>query len=374
MVPWSYVFVFLVAFAVPNDNCLAQVIGEDSENLVPEVEGDLIDKELVHASLPEVRLASIDGYADDATYARAMSERAEGLAHRAGGEREESVRVKAWLAAANTILAFELEPACTRRFYHLDVENVPVSADLTAALLRAESSLQKAGETIETVRARDGNDVAWLAAAARDHRTLSALSRGLSEYLSPSTGADQVSKAREAASALAILMEDSDERMVAAATLWHAALRAREEDPSAALTVLPMTASDPPKSAMPHAYFSRLLRCELLARRGGYGVALALLAKMDEPVGTWFGTGAPRDEAMRSLAWTKLRVLKLWHTELMKSEANATEAAWCAQRMQEIIADRLPEDRRTLLRISPAAPVIAEDAVVETQQNPEKGK
>ena len=361
-------WVILAAVASNGAHVLAQEVGFVGEHI--DTEGDLIDKHMIYASLPDVRPAPIAGYADDAAYVRAMADRAEGFVKFAGDDRQERPRVDAWLAAAHWILSYELEPACTRRIHQLDPDDAPVSTDVTAALLRAEIVLQKSNETLDILRTREDTDALWLAAATRKQRTLSAFSRGLGEYLAPSVGENHVSKAREAASALAVLMEDDDERVVAAATLWHATLRARAEDPSAALAVLPMTATDPPKQTLPHAFFARLLRCELLARRGGFGVALALLAKMDEPVGTWFAQGPPRDDALRALAWTKLRVLKMWHTELMKSDANTAEAEWCAQRMQAIITDRLPEDRRTILRISPAIPVIGEEAAAAKVPTP----
>lgn len=333
-----------------------------------------IDKVIADASLPEVRLAKIEGFDTESAYLVAQREQSEALAKRAAEEREESVRADFWLAAANHILAYEIEPACSRRFHRLDASDAPVSPDVTAALLRADTALQKAGELLEVLRSRDTTDTAWLAKFIRNHRALVAFARGLGEYLVPANGDDRVARAREAASALAIPMEDSDEVVALTATLWHAALRARAGDPDAALAVLPMTASDAPKSCQPQAFFARLLRCELLAQRGGYGVALALLAKLDEPVAGWFPQGASRDDAMRTLAWTKLRILKSWHEELSKSADRTEEAAWCIERMQAIIADRLPEDRRTISRVSPVIPIMVTPGVAPELPKPEAGE
>lgn len=333
-----------------------------------------IDKVIAHATLPEVHLAKLEGFDTEPEYLVAKREQSEALAKRAIDEREESVRADFWLACANHILAYEIEPACSRRFHRLDVSDAPVSADVTAALLRTDTALQRAGELLEILRSRDTTDAAWLARFTRNHRTLVAFARGLGEYLVPASGDDRVAKAREAASALAIPMEDSDKVVALTATLWHAALRARAGDPEAALAVLPMTASDAPKSSQPQAYFARLLRCELLAQRGGYGVALALLAKLDEPVAGWFPQGASRDDAMRTLAWTKLRILMAWHVELSKSDTQKEEADWCAERMQAIIADRLPEDRRTISRVSPVIPIMVTPGVAPELPKPEAGE
>lgn len=349
--PWVFA-ITLLGFAAPYD---AMIMAQDDQGPGE----DLISRQLVFQQLPDIRPAPVEGYESDAAYLRAMAERSNDLARKAGAEREETTQVDLWLAAANHLLAFEIEPACTRRFHHLDPPDTPVSAEVAAALTRAREWLQKANEMLETLRTREEIDAQWLASAARRHRALTAFAQGLSEYLDPSPGGEGTSAAREAASAVAVLLEDDQEGVAAAAALWHAALRARGPDSAAALSVLPVTAADLPKNALPHAFFARLLRCELLSQGGGHGVALALLSKMEEPAARWFGQGSDRDAAMRALAWTKLRILKSWHDELIKSESNGAEAAWCAERMRAIIVDRFPEDRRTVLRVSPVIPVIA---------------
>lgn len=364
------VFLLVLATCLPSSvNVLAQDDnpGESGATVVTV-------KEIATATLPEVYLANIEGFETEGAYLLAIIEKSEALAKSAEEEREESVRVDAWLVAANHILAFAIEPACTRRFHRLEEPDAPVSAEVSAALVRVDAALQKANELLELLGKRDATDSTWLAKATHTHRTLEAFARGLSEYLVPASGEDRVSKAREAASALAVLMEDGDEGIAAGATLWHAALRARAGELDAALAVLPMFAAESAKAAHPQAFFARLLRCELLARRGGYGVALAVLSKMDEPIAVWFALGTARDDAMRALAWTKVRVLKTWHTELAKSESQAAEAAWCAERMQAIIADRLPEGRRTISRISPVIPIIAKFGMAADAAKPEAGE
>lgn len=351
--------------------CVMALTLEDEEFKV--VEPAKIDKVIAHASLPEVQLAKIEGFETEAAYLQAMIDKSESFAKRAEEEREESVRVDAWLAAANHILAFEIEPVCSRRFHGLEEPDAPISAGASAALVRSEAALGKAHELLELQGKREATDSTWLTKATHTHRTLEAFARGLNEYLFPASGEDQVSKARDAASALAVLMEDGDEEIAAGATLWHAALRARAGELDAALAVLPVFASESARAAHPQAFFARILRCELLARRGGYGAALAVLSKMDEPIAVWFPLGAARDDAMRTLAWTKVRVLKAWHTELSKSQSLAEEAAWCAERMQAIIADRLPEGRRTISRISPVIPIMAKMGMAEAPK-PEAGE
>lgn len=339
----------------------------------PPIGGDLVHRESVHVSLPEAHPARIEGFDDDAAYLQTVRARADELLQRAEAEAGETTRVELLLAVANHILAWELEPACTRQFLELSSVASP-NAEAATALARAEQALRLSDEFLTRLRGRDATDPAWLSAVDHAYRTLTAFAQALNEYLAPPGESGDSLRTREAASAIAVLMEDDDAGVAAAATLWHAVLRTRAGEPQAALAVLPASVTDAARSAMPHAFFAHLLRCELRAREGGYGAALALLAKMDEPAGAWFPAGAPRDDAMRTLAWTKLRVLRSWHEELRKTDERSAEASWCLERVQAIAADRLPEGRRTVSRISPVIPVIAAVSGSEHTSKPPTGE
>ena len=319
-------------------------------------------------ALPEVRLATIDDTPDEGTYARNMSARAHELAEQAKAAAAPEQQAMLRLSAVNLILAHEIEPDCSRRFYGLP-SGTPVE-DTAAALDRADVMLKDVGAQLTSM---EGDDPApeWLASARDRHSVLSGFAVGLREYLLPADPSDAARGARQAASALAVLLEDGREPVAAAAALWHAALRARERGDFDTLSLLPLPLSQPKRPSLPYGFFSRMLRCRLVAERGGHATALALLTQMEERIDEWFGAEVERNDARRALAWLQLEALRAWHGVL--SDGRDSEARdWVARRAETLTRERFAEGPAALMRISPAIPLIALPSAPPPPQTPDE--
>ena len=221
--------------------------------------------------LPAVRLAPHPGSDDEAGFQRSAAQQVAGLIERAQQTAGAIERAELQLTAANLILAVQLEPACTRVLLGLPVKQTP--NDLRSLSEQAGRLLHSAADSLKqasTAASASGADEAQgrkRAELADVARVLRAFAAGLDAYLLLAGDADEDGTARKAASGLAILLEHDDEAMAAAASLWYAALRARDGDPERVLAFVPLTLREPGREELPYAFFSRLLRCRLIAAR-----------------------------------------------------------------------------------------------------------
>ncbi|MBI4717112.1 MAG: hypothetical protein HY763_04850 [Planctomycetes bacterium] len=307
--------------------------------------------------LPDAQLLPLEPAVDDLTYQRSIATRAAELAQQAEAAKDPAAQVDLLLAAANQILAFEVEPACSRKFYGL-AELPSGNAAAIDAVARADALLARAEGLLSAARGAGGEPPEWVAAGARRLEVLRPFAQGVREFLTPSESADAARSARQAASALSMLMEDANETVAAAATFWHAVLRARDGDPSPAVSVLPLALSEVRRKSLPFAYFCRLLRCRLLAERGSHALSLAMLTQIEERCDRWLASGPDRAAGLRAVTWLELQALREWHQRL-STEPDAQAKTWCAERFQTLAGDRFKEGERTLLRLSPAVPLVA---------------
>jgi hypothetical protein len=154
-------------------------------------------------------------------------------------------------------------------------------------------------------------------------------------------------------------MEDDNPQIAAAAEFWQACLRAMEPDTTPALDILDRAIVDLSTDAPRFGFFSRLLRCRLVAARGGPAAALALLMQVEERANGWFKTELDRASAMRSCAWIRLRILQDWHDRL-DATSQDDERAWCRSRIDTLRTERFSNaSGATLLRLNQAIPIIA---------------
>ena len=109
---------------------------------------------------------------------------------------------------------------------------------------------------------------------------------------------------------------------------------------------------------MPYAFFSRLLRCRLLADQGGWAVALTLLMQVEERCNDWFSDDIDRDRALRTCALVRIQILGVWR-ERLPSDTAEDERKWCDDRISRLRGERFGDDDTTVLRLSPAVPVLA---------------
>ncbi|MGB2987513.1 MAG: hypothetical protein WBE26_16740 [Phycisphaerae bacterium] len=309
--------------------------------------------------LPRVRPAPMPGFDDDAAYMRSISERVSELATLADQVGEPTKRTESLLAAVNLILAHHLEPLCTRRILQIPGERDGLGeGELRAALDRAEALIEQANATLQAMHDREDLPAGWLEESTHRTKTLQAFAMALRAYLFRGEGVDGTHEARQAASRLSPLLEDSSRAVVEAATLWQACLRSYESELAPALSRLDPALADPVPQSMPYAFFARLLRCRLIADRGGTAVALGLLMQIEERCHKWLTDDTGRDDAARAAQLMRIQIMADWYDRLASLDRTA-ERQWCVDRIKKLIDERFGESGDTVLRLAPAIPIIA---------------
>lgn len=332
-------------------------------------------------TLPDVELAPVSGFDDDAAFELSVSDRVASLEASATREALGLRRAAMLLAGANLILARQLEPACSRRLLRIsDADGDGPRGVLDHAdelLARTEALLDESAEAAEPPEKRN--------AVARHHRTLRAFSAGLRAYLLAKKDDASLSRVRHAVSLLSPLIEDENRSVSAAATLWQACLRGGESDISRALSVLDLAVRRPAKGAMPYALFASVERCRLLAMRGGQATALALLMQVEDRCEEWISETEKQGRAMRMVQLAQMQILNDWFDragskgshdagegrpagETMARPAHTRiERKWCADRIIKMTEDGFGGDDKGLFRLSEAIPIIAEPPTAERE-------
>jgi hypothetical protein len=121
---------------------------------------------------------------------------------------------------------------------------------------------------------------------------------------------------------------------------------------------------------MPYAFFARLLRCRLIAARGGPATALALLMQIEERCDEWFTGDKEREEAVRAARLVRIQILVDWHDSL-DSSGSASERQWCVERIKVLVDEHFGDNNGPVLRLTPAIPLLAQPPE-EKPQSPEK--
>jgi len=311
----------------------------------------------------DVRLATVAGFADDAAFLDSITSRFTALQQQAEEATDATRKTEFLLAAANLILAEQLEPLCSRKILRLG-EPPPGDDALVAAraLDRAEALLAEAdtfllanqeNPPVQSPPPDPAKDLDRIAV------TLKAFTQALRAYLVTEVDGDSSRTARRAASGLSIIVEDDNPQIAAAAAFWQACLRATEPDQSPALDILDRVIVDLPDDAQRFGFFSRLLRCRLVAARGGSSAALALLMQVEERVEDWFNADLDRADAGRSCAWIRLQTLNDWR-DRMDLNSQGDERAWCKSRIDTLRAERFSDPSgTTVLRLNHAIPIVA---------------
>ncbi len=324
------------------------------------------------SDLSVVRVALPNGFSDEASYAQSVLIRVDGLELAAQRSEGALAKTEMLLAAANTILATALESACTRRLLQLDDGQPQDSGDITALLDRADTLLESSDTSLRELASKGANESGLPeddgAGGAEELSskldTIRAFSQALRAHLpndvgdGADPGADAARSARAAASALSPLLEDRDPGVAASARFWQAVLRSTEDDLTPALSILGSATTALPEGSMPYAFFSRLLRCRLLADQGGWAVALTLLMQIEERCNDWFSGDVDRDRALRTCALVRIQILDAWRDRL-PSDTAEDERKWCVDRISRLRGERFGGDDTTVLRLSPAVPVLA---------------
>ena len=331
--------------------------GVDQTGNPPKVENDTPLQSL--PPRPSVLLAPIEGFEGDSTYIRMLSNRVDDLIARLNQSTKAPDRIDLQLAAANVILSYQLESACTRRL--LSLKGQPDDAPgIRRALQRIDQLLSDAN--VELEKLGDGEAAlgeGWLVESQKRHRALSAFAKGIGAYLTLAGDTEPQPELLKSASRLSRLLEDSDPQVAAAASLWHAVLRISGGDADRALSALDRALVDPSANALPYALFARLLRCQLTAQRGGHASALSLLMQIEERCDDWLKESSDQENARRAAQFMRLQVMADWHEKLIGAN-NAAERQWCVDRSKELIDEAFADvDANRLYRLQAVIPIIA---------------
>jgi hypothetical protein len=229
--------------------------------------------------LPKVNLAQlkpVDGETGAAAHwSRQVSALIE-AASKAGNSPEQN---RHFLAAANILLARQIEPLSSLAVLGLRTETPADDKKiLSDAIDQAERLIGDVRESLsadELVRPGPseipGADEPKDASVKSDREQLSHCVEVLQSFLNGQRAylleETEPGARRRAASALAPLLEDADKKIASAARLWQALLRGLEADPTAALQILGSPMTPPHPETWPYGLFSRVIRCRYQAVR-----------------------------------------------------------------------------------------------------------
>lgn len=355
--------------------------------------GDDANKPLAFPPAPAVSLAPVNGQANLADYEAGVVELVDRLVSVAKGSDDALLRAELRLAAANVVLSRQIEPASTRAFWGLtspepkadDPDALRAEFESAAGLIAtaekdldaAQAAAPKPEEPAAKEEAPDKDAKSdakkskvelWqarMSAAKAQRRALKAFHRALRAVLVPPAEADAARERRRAASEMAALLENDDRRVAAAAGFWQAYLRKDEEDPKPVLSRLDYALDDFAPAERPYAFFSRLLRCMVLASHDERVAALALLKQMEERTFVWFPEADQQQVAASGVAWVEYQTLAGWN-ESLDPKKQADERNWCRDEAQKTI-DRALKEHTALPRLWPAIPVMSDLAALEAR-------
>jgi len=318
--------------------------------------------------LSDITLAQIEGFADEAAYQQSLSNVAAELVEQARQSSDTAKQAKLWLLAANLILAHNVEPACTRILLRLPAKQ-HTEQSVSRLLDTVDEYLNHTSKIISQMPDKQPpDDPACLAQTTKKVRILKAFSAALRAIILPDHIENVARARRSAASDLAIWLEDSDEKIAAAAVLWYAALRGHESRLAPSMQVLPLATEELSRKALPFVFFSRLLRCEILADHGSYAASLALLTKLEDHCEDWFINDVDRADALRAVSVVETEVLRLWHDSLTDPSQHQPRA-WCDQKLKELLNSRFQEPSHTVMRLRPAIPLITSAEATHNSQS-----
>jgi hypothetical protein len=305
---------------------------------------------------PRIQLAPRPHAADDRAFRLSVAAKAAELVGQSENAADPIARAGFLLSAANHLLAGELEPGSSRLL--LELEPDPAAGAAGEVFDRIDGLLSRVGAALDEVSGPRGEDER-LAAAASRLDTLLAFSQALRVVLDEDRSMEAARRARRAASDLSVLLEASHPGVVAAATLWQAVLRSREEDVSVALGILDAPLSDPPRQALSHAFFSRLLRTRLLARQGSFAASVALLSQMEDRCEFWFVNERDREDAIRTVNWFRMLTLRDWVGKFT-GDAGRAGAEWCEVKIRALREEHFKEDSVTVFRLGAVIPLLSD--------------
>jgi len=305
-----------------------------------------------HESQPLESILQLAPLGDaDADSAQSVSAQVDQLIGRGDQSADSILAIDLRLSAANLLLARHTEPALTRVLLRLPDQR---DTDLAREALNQASAILSVVE--KSLEAQHAAQDPRAAEAQLQYARLNAFERALQVITGSTAQEDQDSQAREAASDLAVLLEQDDPRIAESALLYYAILMNQSVGLDRVLTVLPNVAAPPRPQHTEYPFFARLLRCQLIADRGGYAVSLALLDDLEDRVDRWFTQPDQQLQALRSVAWVRYDVLRNWRDSLPGSAV--AERQWCERAMLAVPEAHFRTQQTTLLRLGLAIPIL----------------
>lgn len=146
---------------------------------------------------------------------------------------------------------------------------------------------------------------------------------------------------------LALYADDPSEELVESAKLWQAVAYRRAGKTDRALQVLRPVLTTP--TARSIGFYARVQRCLCLADRGDHAAALALAFRVAHRADAWFEDRdrAARKQAVDSVRWTRIEVLKGWAKKL-KEDGQPDRAAEAEEEAETLLGGEtypIPADR-----------------------------
>lgn len=258
-------------------------------------------------------------------------------------------------AIVNWVLAREIEPAASRLL--LGISRAEDAEHVRAAL----ASVRKHQSPEEVSRTQTDLD------------TLQSFAAALEAVWVSEEDEKAIQARRNGVIALAVLLEHEREDVASAALLWQAMLYRQMGRLDKAFRLLPPVGERVDRDGRAYQFFARLLRCRLVAERGGHAAACALLLQVEERILEWFETDESRAEATRAALLVRLQILEQWRGA-MDPKTEPGEIEWCAKAMERIRRTLAGEgDEIRVLRLGQTIPLIATMPEVQHAPPPHAG-
>ncbi len=294
------------------------------------------------------------GYPDKITteraYAKWIDDKLAELTRRAKDPRESSTRVQLLLSLANLRLARQAEPAVTRLI--LGDESTTTRkrlGDITAAALADID--QATTLLVQLAKSPPPNK-----AAAKQRSRCTQAAEQLTAFSKCLNSLARETDTANALASVAPLTKSKRPELASVARLFQAVLMRQGGQIDQALDLLP-TALSPPKQ-LPHDFFARLVRCRLLADRGGHAIATTLTLQMDVQAENWFDKSR-LPEARRAIGLLRIGLAERWAKQLQRDKL--TEHATRRHKIAQGIRNDLFSGKDgTVYRLMLAVPILIE--------------
>ncbi|UCG15159.1 MAG: hypothetical protein JSV19_07655 [Phycisphaerales bacterium] len=276
------------------------------------------------------------------------------------------------LAAANWILARQIEPAASRWF--LDMPLPEDRKNILTAVRQARSEITRARAASPSA-ASTTRPAGAEALSADKHLlgTLDTFARAIEAVFTESDADPNVTANGHAAFQLALLLEDDRPLVVSAARLWRAALFRRMGRADRALDLLPYALTELSAGSARFDFYSRLFRCRCIADRGGHAAACTVLLQLEGRCHEWFTHPQDQADAERAGALLRIKILTRWRNALDADSASA-ERDWCAAAVERIRESACGSAGRCpVIRLGLAVPMLVaapDDPAAEPPQLP----